>query len=194
MTESKRTGLAAVRQQISNLVASRPGIASPSSSCRSRLSALPPPGDRGLLTPGQGLDSIWWGAPRPWGSHPAGTPARRPHPPHRPAAGDGRAAIPSGNADPDRGQARRQSRHPSLYPGGGRRPRHLAAPAGDADPSAELDEALLQQLATLGGGHGFAPATGAIRCHQLAIDTLEPLPAPRPLPAPPGALPPWPLG
>ena len=73
-------------------------------------------------------------------------------------------------------------------------PDTFAAPAGDADPSAELDEALLQQLATLGGGRYFrARNRGDLAAINQAIDTLEPLARPQILSRPHQELYPWPL-
>jgi hypothetical protein len=177
---------AAVRQQISNLVASRPGIASPSSSLPITPICSPLTQETGaLLTLARELDFDLVGRTTALGE--AILLARQHADPTRPTAlllvTDGRNT--SGNADPDRGQARRQSRHPSLYPGVGADPDTFAAPAGDADPSAELDEALLQQLATLGGGRYFrARNRGDLAAINQAIDTLEPSPARRPSPGP----------
>ncbi len=63
------------------------------------------------------------------------------------------------------------------------------APA-QSDPSAELDEALLQQLAEVGHGHYFRARTqGDLEAINQALDTWNPLPPRRPAIVQPGALP-----
>jgi Ca-activated chloride channel family protein len=186
-----------VRQQISNLVASRPGdrIALVVFADHAYLLSPLTQETGALLTLARELDFDLVGRTTALGE--AILLARQHADPTRPTAlllvTDGRNT--SGNADPltEARLAAKAGIH--LYTlGVGADPDTFAAPAGDADPSAELDEALLQQLATLGGGRYFrARNRGDLAAINQAIDTLEPLARPQILSRPHQELYPWPL-
>ena len=190
--------LAAVRQQISNLVASRPGIESPWSSLPITPICSPPhPGRPGPCSPWPGSSiSIWWGAPRPWGE--AILLARQHADPTRPTAlllvTDGRNT--SGNADPlTEARLAAKAGIRLSYPGVGADPDTFAAPAGDADPVPNWMKPCCSSWR-----HWERPL---FRARNRAIPRHQPghrhpgapRPAPDPLPAPPGLYPghwPWP--
>ncbi|WP_323921786.1 VWA domain-containing protein [Aeromonas caviae] len=189
--------LAAVRQQISNLVASRPGdrIALVVFADHAYLLSPLTQETGALLTLARELDFDLVGRTTALGE--AILLARQHADPTRPTAlllvTDGRNT--SGNADPLTEVRLAAKAGIRLYTlGVGADPDTFAGPAGDADPSAELDEALLQQLATLGGGRYFrARNRGDLAAINQAIDTLEPLARPQTLSRPHQELYPWPL-
>ena len=120
-----------------------------------------------LLTLARELDFDLAGAPRPWEAILLARQHADPTRPTAPAAGDGRAQYlgQCGSLTEARLAAKAGIRLYTL----GWAPTLTPSPrlAGDADPSAELDEALLQQLATLGGGSLFSrPQPGRSCCHQ----------------------------
>ncbi len=168
----QRDRLSAVRQQIAHLIGERPPAGTDP---RARFRS----------------GGAHHGARR---GHTAGPPARRPRTPHRPAA-DHRWRNTAGNAEPLTEARRAAAAGIRLYTlGVGADPDTFASPLGGADPSAELDEPLLQQLAELGHGRYFRARSQAdLSAINQAIDTLEPAARPQTLYRPHHELYPWPL-
>ncbi|MGU5716514.1 VWA domain-containing protein [Aeromonas taiwanensis] len=189
--------LAAVRQQIAGLIASRPGdrIALIVFADHAYLLSPLTQETRALLALTQELDFDLAGRTTALGE--AIQLARQHADPARPTAlllvTDGRNT--SGNADPLTEAKRAVAAGIRLYTlGVGADPDTFAHPLGEEDPSAELDEPLLQQLAALGQGRYFrARSQGDLAAINQAIDTLEPLSRPRILARPHLELYPWPL-
>lgn len=189
--------LAAVRQQISNLVASRPGdrIALVVFADHAYLLSPLTQETGALLTLARELDFDLVGRTTALGE--AILLARQHADPARPTAlllvTDGRNTA--GNADPMTEARRAAAAGIRLYTlGVGADPDTFASPLGGADPSAELDEPLLQQLAELGHGRYFRARSQAdLSAINQAIDTLEPAARPQTLYRPHHELYPWPL-
>lgn len=189
--------LAAVRQQIDELIAARPGdrIALIVFADHAYLLSPLTQETGALLALTRELDFDLAGRTTALGE--ALLLARQHADPTRPTAlllvTDGRNT--SGNADPLTEARLAAAAGIRLYTlGVGADPDTFAAPAGDADPSAELDEALLQQLARLGQGRYFrARNQGELTAINQALDALEPAARPQTLYRPRQELYPWPL-
>ena len=193
----QRDRLSAVRQQIAQLIGERPGdrIALIVFADHAYLLSPLTQETRALLALTRELDFDLVGRTTALGE--AILLARQHADPARPTAllliTDGRNTA--GNADPLTEARRAAAAGIRLYTlGVGADPDTFASPLGGADPSAELDEPLLQQLAELGHGRYFRARSQAdLSAINQAIDTLEPAARPQTLYRPHHELYPWPL-
>ena len=193
----QRDRLSAVRQQIAHLIGERPGdrIALIVFADHAYLLSPLTQETQALLALTRELDFDLVGRTTALGE--AILLARQHADPARPTAlllvTDGRNTA--GNADPMTEARRAAAAGIRLYTlGVGADPDTFASPLGGADPSAELDEPLLQQLAKLGHGRYFRARSQAdLSAINQAIDTLEPAARPQTLYRPHHELYPWPL-
>ncbi|MNS62297.1 von Willebrand factor type A domain protein [compost metagenome] len=193
----QRDRLSAVRQQIAQLIGDRPGdrIALIVFADHAYLLSPLTQETRALLALTRELDFDLVGRTTALGE--AILLARQHADPARPTAlllvTDGRNTA--GNAEPLTEARRAAAAGIRLYTlGVGADPDTFASPLGGADPSAELDEPLLQQLAELGHGRYFRARSQAdLSAINQAIDTLEPAARPQTLYRPHHELYPWPL-
>lgn len=193
----QRDRLSAVRQQITHLIGERPGdrIALIVFADHAYLLSPLTQETRALLALTRELDFDLVGRTTALGE--AILLARQHADPARPTAllliTDGRNTA--GNAEPLTEARRAAAAGIRLYTlGVGADPGTFASPLGGADPSAELDEPLLQQLAELGHGRYFRARSQAdLSAINQAIDTLEPAARPQTLYRPHHELYPWPL-
>ncbi len=193
----QRDRLSAVRQQIAHLIGERPGdrIALIVFADHAYLLSPLTQETQALLALTRELDFDLVGRTTALGE--AILLARQHADPARPTAllliTDGRNTA--GNAEPLTEARRAAAAGIRLYTlGVGADPDTFASPLGGADPSAELDEPLLQQLAELGHGRYFRARSQAdLSAINQAIDTLEPAARPQTLYRPHHELYPWPL-
>ncbi|MCE9942213.1 VWA domain-containing protein [Aeromonas rivipollensis] len=193
----QRDRLSAVRQQIAHLIGERPGdrIALIVFADHAYLLSPLTQETRALLALTRELDFDLVGRTTALGE--AILLARQHADPARPTAllliTDGRNTA--GNAEPLTEARRAAAAGIRLYTlGVGADPDTFSSPLGGADPSAELDEPLLQQLAELGHGRYFRARSQAdLSAINQAIDTLEPAARPQTLYRPHQELYPWPL-
>lgn len=199
----QRDRLSAVRQQISQLIQARPGdrIALIVFADHAYLLSPLTQETQALLTLARELDFDLVGRTTALGE--AILLARQHADPKRPTAlllvTDGRNTA--GSADPLSEAKRAAASGMTLYTlGVGADPDTFAeamAPAlapAQSDPSAELDEALLQQLAKVGHGRYFRARTQSdLAAINQTLDTLEPIATPHTRYRPNVELYPWPL-
>lgn len=191
--------LGAVRRQIQQLIAARQGdrIALVVFADHAYLLSPLTSETQALLTLTRELDFDLVGRTTALGE--AIQLARQHADPTRPTAlllvTDGRNTA--GNADPVAQAKRAAASGIRLYTlGVGADPDAFVAaePQNSQDPSAELDEPLLRQLAELGHGRYFrARSQGDLLAINQALDSLEPLARPQTLYRPNRELYPWPL-
>ncbi|MCH7370006.1 MULTISPECIES: VWA domain-containing protein [Aeromonas] len=193
----QRDRLGAVRQQLKALISARPGdrIALIVFADHAYLLSPLTQETRALLTLSDELDFDLVGRTTALGE--AILLARQHADPARPTAlllvTDGRNTA--GNADPLREAKLAAATGIRLYTlGVGADPGTFAQPLGGADPSAELDEPLLQQLAAIGQGRYFRARSQAdLMAINQALDSLEPVARPQTRYRPNQELYPWPL-
>lgn len=193
----QRDRLGAVRQQLKALISARPGdrIALIVFADHAYLLSPLTQETKALLTLSDELDFDLVGRTTALGE--AILLARQHADPARPTAlllvTDGRNTA--GNADPLREAKLAAAAGIRIYTlGVGADPGTFAQPQESADPSAELDEPLLQQLAELGQGRYFRARSQAdLEAINQALDSLEPLARPQTLYRPNQELYPWPL-